>query len=141
MGIISVVTLAAFLLVLFVARRHLRTITTDSDEDTDLVYILTWVTRVLMFVIVINTIWVVDTFFYKLPNPFDGPKAENLERRAPDVEKPESLKLKADPSTPDVSEIRKEHNGKLDAFEGSRSGGPVIQLLDTGDGVLTPVEE
>jgi hypothetical protein len=118
MGIISIMTFALALMFLWSIRKQIRILRKDAAEEDDdgVVWFLKWASRGMMFVMLASLVFMVDSYFYKFPNPFGGPEVENMREQASEVQEPGTINLKAEPSAPDVKKAREEHKNQLKKF-------------------------
>ena len=117
MGIISVIAVLAGFYCVYHFQKNARKLSRDSVDEVD-ASMLRWGSRAGVLVIVLGLVGVVDTYVYKLPNPFDGPKTELAQpkpKAAP--EKPTEARetVKPDP----MGDAKAEHKAALEDFKQS----------------------
>lgn len=113
---IGFISLVAIIWGLVLVRKEVKIVMDDSGEP-EIDWVLKWTARGLTLVLVLNVVWMVDRFVYKLPNPFDAPKL-NLPAEPDKMKEPAKLELEAEPSTPSMKEAREEHNKQLEELVG-----------------------
>ncbi|GEM_PF-5990357 len=118
MGIISVIAFAIGLMLLIMFSSGLRYTSKDFDKDDPERAFYTWASRACLLVLFLATVGIVDSYIYKLPNPFAGPKVGNeLPQSSPPPPTPSEPDIRADDLRPDMDEVKKEHRDQLKEFE------------------------
>jgi hypothetical protein len=117
-GIISVFVFGLFLVALLIIRSKLSSFARDFESDDPERLGLIWASRICLLVVLIAAVGIVDSYVWKIPNPFAGPTAgEELPREPeppPPAVKPD---VQADDLRPDMDQVRDEHREQLDEFE------------------------
>jgi hypothetical protein len=113
MGIISITLLAAGIGFLFALQKRIEKIA-DEEGDEHVSWTLSWGSRFCGLIAVLGLVGVIDSYVYKLPNPFDGPTAD-LQADTPkeEIDVPPIKKVeKPDP----MKDAKDEHEKALDEF-------------------------
>ena len=118
MGVISVAAFAIALVFLIFLRSRLGRVARDFDRDEPVGVATTVATLGLTVILILAAIGIVDSYVYKLPNPFSGPKVGNeLPQSSPPPPTPSKPDIKADDLRPDLDELKKEHRDQIKEFE------------------------
>jgi hypothetical protein len=116
MGIISITLVAAGIGFLFALQKRIAKIAKEEGDD-NISWTLSWGSRFCGLVAFLGLVGVVDSYVYKLPNPFDGPTADlpadtpKEEIAVPPIKKVE----KPDP----MKGAKEQHEKDLDEFQES----------------------
>jgi hypothetical protein len=118
MGIISVLAFVVAFILLAIFRSSLKKQARDFERGDPENTALVWASRGCLIVMILAVVGAVDSYVYKLPNPFSGPKVGNeMPQSSPPPPTPVKPDVKADDLRPDMEDVKKEHRDQLKEFE------------------------
>lgn len=79
---------------------------------------LVWVSRGVLLVTILLTLWIVHKLIVPIPNPFDGPKATNLPKAPPKASSWEEEEKPKTVAPAPMDEAERQHRERLKRFEG-----------------------